>query len=116
MFYLWEMDNVFRCFLFGYVAAGHTVDASASNDLMDLASQYVKDLHPSYYFSAYAVEEFIAYLQYHMSQSIRHFFVLAYDDVRYIEHLEELIKRWIGEDIRNNTIPDIYKFDCMDDE
>ena len=110
------MDNVFRCFLFCYVAAGHTVDKSASNELMDLASQYVKFIHPSYYFTSYAVEEFIAYLQKHMSQTNRHFFVLDYDDVRYIGHLEDLLKRWISEDIRNGVIPDIYKFDLMDDD
>ena len=110
------MDSVFKGFLFGYVSAGHTVDIPASKELFDLANQYVNYTHPSFYFTSYAVEEFIANIQEHMSQTNRHFFVLEFNECRYVEHLENLLKRWIESDIKNNVIPDIYKFDVEDDD
>ena len=110
------MDNVFKCFLIGYVSAGHTVDKCAMDELFDLASDFVKNIHPSYYFTSYAVELFIDYIQTNMSQTNRHFFVFQFNESRYVEHLENLLKRWINEDIKNNVIPDIYKFDVEEDD
>ena len=95
------MEETFHDFLFGYVAAGHTMDTDANDELNRLTKEFINWLDPGYIFTETATETYIEFLDEKMSETNRHFFVFRFDRDRYVRHLENWIRHLIND--KKNT-------------
>ena len=90
------MEETFHDFLFGYVAAGYTMDLDADDELNRLTKRFINWLDPRYIFTETAVETYVEFLDEKMSETNRHFFGFRFDKDRYVRLLEDWIRHLIN--------------------
>jgi len=90
------MEETFKCFLIGYVSAGHTVDREAIDELANLTDEFINWLDPHYCFTENATSTYLEFLDENMSDTNKHFFGnMLFDKCRYVDNLEKWIKHLI---------------------
>ena len=92
---LTKLKEKFKQFLIGYVSAGHTVTIEAMDELERLTDDFLNERDTDVYFRDIVVEAYCEEMNEKLSDENKHFFGSYYDETRYIQHLENYIRRLI---------------------
>ena len=97
-----SIKELFKFFVFGYIAAGHTQTEESEAELKRLIDEWCDDLHDEDCFDRNAMIDIIEYVEHKISDENKSLYRFHLIDFNYICHLEKFIKYVINICNKNN--------------
>ena len=87
-----DIKELFKQFVFGYIASGHTQTDSSEQELKRLIAEYVDDMSDYYCFSKNTLLDILDYVEHNISDDNKDFYNYYLTDNRYTNQLEIFLK------------------------
>ena len=87
-----DIKELFKQFVFGYIASGHTQTEESEQELKRLIAEYVEDMSDYYCFSKNTLLDILDYVEHNISDDNKDFYNYYLTDNRYTNQLEIFLK------------------------
>ena len=87
-----DIKELFKHFVFGYIADGHTQTIEAEAELKRLIAEWVDSLNPKDCFTFFAMYDVLDYVEHNITDKNKGFYGYELNDYRYACQLEKCIR------------------------